>query len=132
MRVTGTVAAGELTRVFAVSAPIEPTFGSTAPDLRVAPGGAVLYAQALSVDVVGHHDRVHDDHPVELTLDLSPTAVPGAEVHYRRRGQVYFRVPAAPRSLAVVERGPTVTCNHTYVSKRAADATIIRLIVLLR
>ena len=54
VRVTGTVAAGELTRVFPVSAPIEPTFGSTAPDLRVAPGGAVLYAQALSVDVVGH------------------------------------------------------------------------------
>lgn len=53
VRVTGTVAAGQLTRVFAVSAPIEPTFGSTAPDLRVAPGGAVLYAQALSVDVVG-------------------------------------------------------------------------------
>lgn len=82
--------------------------------------------------LLGHHDRVHDDHPVELTLDLSPAAVPGAEVHYRRRGQVYFRVPSAPRSLAVVERGPTVTCNHTYVSQRAADAVVVRLIVLLR
>ena len=82
--------------------------------------------------LLGHHDRVHDDHPLELVLDLSPAAVPGAEVHYRRRGQVFFRVPSAPRSLAVVERGPTVTCNHTYVSKLHAGADVIRLVVLLR
>ena len=82
--------------------------------------------------LLGHHDRVHDDHPLELTLDLSPAAVPGAEVHYRRRGQVFFRMPSAPRALAIVERGPTVTCHHTYVSKLHPDAAIVRLVALLR
>jgi hypothetical protein len=79
-----------------------------------------------------HHDRLRDGHPVELVLDLSASPVPGAEVHYRRRGQVYFRVPCAPRSLAIVERGPTVACNHTYVSKRHAGASVVRLMLLLR
>jgi hypothetical protein len=78
------------------------------------------------------HDRVHDDRPVELVLDLSPTTVPGAEVQYRHRGQVYFTFPCTPGALAVVERGPTVMCNHTYVSKRHAGASVVRLVVLLR
>jgi len=90
--------------------------------LRLRPGDYLL----------AHHDRLHDDHPVELVLDLSPASVPGAEVHYRRRGQVYFRVPCAPGSLAIVERGPTVTCNHTYVSKRNPAASVVRLVMLLR
>jgi hypothetical protein len=90
--------------------------------LRLQPGDYLL----------AHHDRIHDGHPVELVLDLSPASVPGAEVHYRRRGQVYFRAPGAPGSLAIVERGPTVSCNHTYVSKRHAAASIVRLVMLLR
>lgn len=90
--------------------------------LRLGPGDYLL----------AHHDRVYDGHPLELVADLSPAAVPGAEVHYRRRGQVYFRVPSAPRSLAIVERGPTVSSNHTYVSKRFPDASVVRLVVLLR
>jgi hypothetical protein len=90
--------------------------------LRLGPGDYLL----------AHHDRIHDDHPVELVLDLSPSRVPGAEVHYRRRGQVYFRAPCAPGSLAIVERGPTVSCNHTYVSKRYPAASVVRLVMLLR
>lgn len=90
--------------------------------LRLLPGDYLL----------AHHDRIHADHPVELVLDLSPAAVPGAEVHYRRRGQVYFRVPCAPGSLAIIERGPTVSCNHTYLSKRHAGASVVRLMILLR
>lgn len=90
--------------------------------VRLSPGDYLL----------AHHDRVHDDHPIELVLDLSPASTPGAEVHYRRRGQVYFRTPSAPGSLSLVERGPTVTCNHTYVSKLHAGASVVRLIALLR
>jgi hypothetical protein len=97
---------------------------------------ALAEARALHLGpgdyLLAHHDRLHDGHPVELVLDLSPTAVPGAEVHYRRRGQVYFRVPSAPRSLAIVERGPTVACNHTYVSKRHTTGSVVRLVLLLR
>ena len=81
--------------------------------------------------LLAHHDRVHDDEPVEVMLDLSPAAVPGAEVHYRRRGQAFVRFPTTPNALTIVERGPTVTCNHTYVSKRHAGA-VVRLIALLR
>jgi hypothetical protein len=50
-------------------------------------------------------------------------------VHYRRRGAVFFRVPCVPRSLAIVERGPAVTRNHTYVSK-LSNGVVIRLVML--
>ncbi len=78
------------------------------------------------------HDRVHDERPVELVLDLSATSVPGAEVHYRHRGQVFFTFPCSPGALALVERGPTVLCNHTYLSRRHANASVVRLLLLLR
>lgn len=90
--------------------------------LRLGPGDYLL----------GRHDRVHEDHPLELVLDLSPAAVPGAAVEYRRRGQVFFVAPSRPGSLAIVERGPTVTANHTYVSKLHPDACVVRLVILLR
>lgn len=97
---------------------------------------AVVQARALRLGpgdyLLVRHDRVHEDRPVELTLDLSPACVPGAEVHYRHRGQVFFVLGSAPGSLALVERGPTVMCNHTYVSKRHAAASVVRLVVLLR
>jgi hypothetical protein len=82
--------------------------------------------------LLAHHDRVHEDHPLELVLDVSAAPTRGAEIHYRRRGQVFFRVPSAPGTLSLVERGPTVTCNHTYVSKLHAGASVVRLIALLR
>jgi hypothetical protein len=82
--------------------------------------------------VLAHHDSIYDDNPVEVTLDVSPAPVPDAELHYRRSGQVYFRFPCAPGALAIVERGITITCNHTYVSKLHRDAVVMRLIVLLR
>jgi len=90
--------------------------------LRLGPGDYLLT----------HHDRVHAEPLVELTLDLSPAVVPGAEVHYRRAGQVYFRVGSLPGALAIVERDADVTCNHTYVSRRHADAEVVRLVVRLR
>ncbi len=90
--------------------------------IRLGPGDYLL----------AHHDRLHDGVPVELVLDVSPASVPGAELHYRQRGKVYLRLPSRPGSLSVVERGPTVTCNHTYVSKRHAGASVVRLIALLR
>ena len=82
--------------------------------------------------VLAHHDPLRDDNPVEIVLDLSPATVPGAEVCYRRRGQPFFRVPSAPGSLAIVERGPTVTSNHAYVSKLHPTAVVMRLVALLR
>lgn len=103
-----------------------------------ATGRALQFAEARALRLgpgdylLAHHDRIHDDGPVELVLELSPASVAGAEVHYRRRGQVYFRFTPEPGALCVVERGPTVTCNHTYVSRRHAGAWSVRLVVLLR
>lgn len=78
------------------------------------------------------HDRVYDDRPVEVVVDLSPSCVAGAEIHYRHRGQVAFVFPSRPGAAAIVERGPTVMRNSTYVSKRFPDAEVVRLFVLLR
>ena len=39
---------------------------------------------------------------------------------------------SAPGAVALVERGPTVTTNHTYVSRRLGDVEDVRLHVLLR
>ena len=87
--------------------------------LRLNPGDYVLV----------RHDRVHEDRPIEVVLDLSETAVTGAEVHYRHRGQVFFTFESTPGACSLVERAPTVMCNHTYVSKRSAGA-VVRLVAL--
>lgn len=78
------------------------------------------------------HDRVYDDRPVEVVVDLSPAPAPGAEVHYRHRGQVFFVFPSRPGAAAVVERGPTIMRNSTYVSKRWTSAEVVRMFALLR
>lgn len=96
---------------------------------------AVLDARALRLGpgdfLLAHHDRLHDDRRLELVLDLSATAVAGAEVHYRRGGQLYHRVASAPGALSIVERDGGVLCHHTYVSQRQAEA-VVRLVVRLR
>ena len=105
---------------------------------RDATGRALAVSEARLVRLVpgdyllAHHDRVHEDFPIEVIADLSPAPVPGAEVHYRRRGQVFFRFPCTPGAASIVERGPTVTCNHTYVSKLHAGAQVVRLVALFR
>jgi hypothetical protein len=89
--------------------------------LRLGPGDYVL----------ARHDRVYNEFPIEVVIDLSPVSVARAEVHYRRRGQLFFRVPCQPGAASFVERGPTVTCNHTYVSRRFPDASVVRLVLVL-
>jgi hypothetical protein len=79
--------------------------------------------------LLAHHDHAPAGRPLELVLDLSPAPV-RQELQYRRLGQVFLRVPCSPCSLAVVERTPAISCNHTYVSKLALGAEVIRLIVL--
>jgi hypothetical protein len=89
--------------------------------LRLVPGDYTL----------AHHGYIEEP-AVELVLDVSPAAVPDAAVHYRRRGNVVFAMPSQPGALAVVERGPTITSNHTYVSKRYPGVEVVRLVALLR
>lgn len=78
------------------------------------------------------HDRVHDDEPLEVVVDLSIAPVPGAEVHYRHRGQVFFVFPSRPGAVGLVQRGPTVMRNSTYVSRRWTNAEVVRIFALLR
>lgn len=75
-------------------------------------------------------DVVHEDRPVEVIVDLSREAAPGAEVHYRHRGQVFFVVPSVPGVMSLVERGPTIVSNHTYLSKLEPAARVVRLVLL--
>jgi hypothetical protein len=127
--------AGDAARLMGTSA------GTTSADSRAHEASAmrVVDARVLRLSpgdyLLAHHDRVHEGNPIELVLDLSEIPVVGAEIHYRRRGAVFFRVPSAPRSMAIVERGPTVTCNHTYVSKLhtgSMGSAIVRLLALVR
>ena len=90
--------------------------------LRLGPGDYLL----------AHHDRVDVEQTVEVIVDLSATAVPDADVCYRRRGQVFFRLPSAPGRMSLVERGPGVACHHTYVSQRHLDASIVRVVIVYR
>ncbi len=94
---------------------------ATARVLRLVPGDYVL----------ARHDPLHDDHRVEVIADLSPAAVPGAEVRYLRRGQVVFRSPSQPGMASIVERDPATQCHHTYVSKLHVGAIVVRLVVQL-
>jgi hypothetical protein len=98
-------------------------------------GLAIVESRALRLVagdyLLAHHDRLHEDNPVEVMVDLSPSPV-DAEVHYRRRGQTFLRVPSVPGTASVVERGPAITCNHTYVSKRDRNACVLRLVALLK
>jgi hypothetical protein len=90
--------------------------------LRLGPGDYLL----------AHHDRRHSDPLVELILDVSPAAVPGAEVHYRRGGKVVYSFASRPGALSIVERDADTTCHHGYISKRHVTAHIVRLVVRLR
>ncbi|MBA3464878.1 MAG: hypothetical protein H0T46_33400 [Deltaproteobacteria bacterium] len=90
--------------------------------LRLVPGDYLL----------AHHDSMHDDHQVEVVLDLSHAPTPGAEVRYRRgRGAVFFVVPSMPGAAAIVERDPTTQAYHTYISKLHPDASVLRLVMRL-
>ena len=120
-----------------VDAPHEPELLVTLTRLATkATGRALAVAEARAIRLgagdylLAHHDRIQEG-SVELMLDLSPAGVPGAEVHYRDRGRVVFRVASVPGALSVVERSADVTCNHTYVSKLHTGAAIVRLVVQL-
>ena len=121
-----------------VDAPAEPELYAALTAIATEVTGRSLtlaHARVVRLDpgdyILTRHDRVYDDRPVELVLDLSPSALPGTEVRYRHRGQVFFTFPSTPGALALIERSPTVMCSHTYVSKLQA-ASVVRLIVLLR
>lgn len=95
---------------------------------------AVVEARAVRLRagdyVLAHHDAPFTG--VEVVADLSRAAVPGAEVHWRRRGKVFLRMPGAPGAAAIVERDEAVACHHTYVSRRYGDVELVRMIVRLR
>jgi hypothetical protein len=78
--------------------------------------------------LLARHDRTHDEPLVEVTLDLSAAPTPGAELHYRRRGDVYARFASTPCAAFIVDRDATITCNHTYVSRLHATADVLRLV----
>ncbi len=116
--------AGEVT---GVAPDVAPDVGSVVA-IRLGPGDYVL----------AHHDPCARaragaaDRLVELVLDVSATATAGAEVHYRRHGQLFHRVPSQPGALSVVERDAGITSHHTYVTKRNTTAGVTRLVVRLR
>lgn len=95
----------------------------------------VRHARALRLSpgdyLLAHHDQLYEDFPIEVMFDLSAQEVTGADVYYRRRGNPFFRFPSRPGAAAIVERGPTVTCNHCYVSKLHEGVTVLRLVMLL-
>jgi hypothetical protein len=72
----------------------------------------------------------HDPRPTGLEVVVDLSAAPcAAEVHYRQHGQVFFRMPCEPGTAALVPRYPSVTSNHTYVSK-LASVEVVRWVCL--
>ena len=112
-------------------APLAPLVARIDPaDPRRELAGARVVVLGPGDYILAHHDPMPEagESPLELVLDLSPAPVAGAELYFRRRGAAFLAVPATPGTLAIVERGPTVTANHTYVSKRYPQARVVRLI----
>lgn len=67
----------------------------------------------------------------ELVLDVSEAEVGEGQFIYTHRGQPYFVATQAPGALALVARGPTVQRYMRYVTHRARDASLLRLVVAL-
>lgn len=88
--------------------------------LRLVPGDYVL----------ARHDPVRERGTIEVVVDMSPAPDEGSEVQYRQHGQVFFRMPCEPGTAAVVPCGPSVTANHTYVSKLHTGAEVVRWIAV--
>jgi hypothetical protein len=88
--------------------------------IRMTPGDYIL----------ARHEELHDDHRVEVIVDCSPVAVPGADVRYQRAGNVFFLFPSQPQTASIVERDPTTQAYHTYVSK-LSTGVVQRLVVQL-
>jgi hypothetical protein len=123
----------------AIADPHEPELlAAVARLVAQATGRAVILARARVLRLecgdylLARHDAVRTERAIEAVLDLSPASVPDAELHYRQHGQVFFRVPTVPGSLAIVPTNPTVSCNHTYVSKLHPGASVVRLIAVFR
>lgn len=76
-------------------------------------------------------DKVAEGTVAELVLDISERSINEGQLIYTHRGQPYFAATQAPGSLALVARGPTVQRYLRYVTHRAGDATLLRLILLL-
>jgi hypothetical protein len=117
-------------------APIDPppalvTLASTIVEHTLRPVSARMIRLLPGDYLLAHHDHSHDDHRVELMLDLSPAVVPDAEVRYRRNGAVFFRFPSQPGTASIVERDPATQCYHTYVSKLHRGAVVLRLVLQL-
>lgn len=101
----------------------------TERDLR--PVSSRVIRQRPGDYLLAHYDELHDDHRVEVVVDLSPAIVEDAQVRYRRNGAVFFVVPSQPRTASVVERGPAVQAYHTYISKLREGALVQRLVMQL-
>lgn len=84
----------------------------------------------------GSYALLRDDEPpagavAELVLDVSERATGEGQILYTHRGQAYFVASQAPGALALVARAPTVRRYTRYVTHRAGDATILRLVLAL-
>lgn len=80
---------------------------------------------------------LRDDDPppdaaAELVLDVSERATGEGQILYTHRGQAYFVAPQAPGALSLVARGPTVRRYMRYVTHRAGDAVLLRLVLQLK
>jgi hypothetical protein len=83
----------------------------------------------------GDYALASDDVPphadLELVLDVSERAAGEGQVLYTHRGQTFFAMTQAPGTLALVARGPTVRRHVRYLSHRAGDAVLLRLVLEL-
>ncbi|HEY4056963.1 MAG TPA: hypothetical protein VGM39_10145 [Kofleriaceae bacterium] len=107
------------------------SFAEQVTERELRPVSARVIRQRPGDYLLAHYDELHDDHRIEVVVDLSPAPVDGAEVRYRRNGAVFFIVPCQPKTASVVERGPAVQAYHTYVSKLREGALVQRLVMQL-
>ncbi|MEZ4301765.1 MAG: hypothetical protein R3B70_42915 [Polyangiaceae bacterium] len=120
------------------AAPPDPQLAAALTDIASFLAGAPLAILEATWLRARHRSYalLRDDAPrtgtlAELVLDVSERATSEGQLIYTHRGQPFFVANQAPGAVALVARGPTVQRYLRYVTHRAGDAELLRLVLSL-
>lgn len=82
-----------------------------------------------------HEDELRFDvsgRMIDVIVDLSAASSGEAQVVYAHKGEHFFAAPQLSRSIAIIERRPSVTRYHRYLNHKMAGRVVYRHCMTLR